>query len=134
MKYSTRLSDAVHILVLISENKDGTLSSSDIATSVYTNPSYVRQLMSRLRNSGIISSVRGLATPTLIKEASHITLLDIYSAVEPELFVIECMNPKKSCIRNLDAEGCRVHRELHRIQDVLMRELSSRTIGEIMEQ
>ena len=82
MKYSTRLSDAVHILVLISENKDGTLSSSDIATSVYTNPSYVRQLMSRLRNSGIISSVRGLATPTLIKEASHITLLDIYKAVE----------------------------------------------------
>lgn len=82
MKYSTRLSDAVHILVLISENKDGTLSSSDIAASVYTNPSYVRQLMSSLRNSGIISSVRGLATPTLVKEASCVTLLDIYKAVE----------------------------------------------------
>ena len=96
---------------------------------------FVYKILKKMEKAQIVKSYRGSSGGYALDKSIHeITLLDIYSAVEPELFGIECMNPKKSCIRNLDAEGCRVHRELHRIQDVLMRELSSRTIGEIMEQ
>ena len=83
MKYSTRLSDAVHILVFIHQSSSSTVSSSDIAVSIQTNPSYVRQIMAQLKAAGLISSSRGQATPELGK-APEKTLLEIYKAVEKE--------------------------------------------------
>ena len=82
MKYSTKVSDAVHILAFIQLNPTGSLSSSSIAESIRTNPGCVRQLMSALRKSGLLSSVQGHPRPSLTREPSAITLLDIYKAVE----------------------------------------------------
>ena len=75
MKYSTKLSDTVHVMVLIAINKEKSLSSASIAESVHTNPGFVRQLM---------TSVAGHARPSLSKPADQITLLDVYKAVEGE--------------------------------------------------
>ena len=82
MKYSTRVSDAVHILAFIVLDPKDSLSSESIAESIHTNPGCVRQLMSALRKSGLLSSVRGHPRPSLTREPSAITLLDIYKAVE----------------------------------------------------
>ncbi|HIR12803.1 MAG TPA: Rrf2 family transcriptional regulator [Candidatus Choladousia intestinavium] len=82
MKYSTKVSDAVHILAFIQLNPTGSLSSSSIAESVRTNPGCVRQLMSALRKAGLLSSVQGHPRPSLTREPSAVTLLDIYKAVE----------------------------------------------------
>lgn len=82
MRYSTRVSDAVHILAFIVLNPKGSLSSSSIAESIHTNPGCVRQLMSSLRRAGLLSSVQGHPTPSLTTSPSAITLLDIYKAVE----------------------------------------------------
>lgn len=82
MKYSTKLSDAVHILVFIAVNQDFDLSSTAIATSIQTNPAYVRQIMMKLKKANLMVSVAGHAKPSLSKEASKITLLDVYKAVE----------------------------------------------------
>ena len=38
MKYSTKLSDTVHVMVLIAINQENSLSSASIAESVHTNP------------------------------------------------------------------------------------------------
>ena len=84
MKYSTRLSDAVHILAFIALNPNGSLSSNSIAESIHTNPGCVRQLMSALRRAGLISSVKGHPRPALIRIPALITLLDVYRAVEGE--------------------------------------------------
>lgn len=84
MKYSTKLSDAVHIMAFISINPVENLSSEKIAYSIKTNPSYVRQIMSLLRKSNLITSIKGHPKPTLTKEPKNITLLDIYKSVEGE--------------------------------------------------
>ena len=84
MKYSTRLSDAVHILVFIHQSSSSTVSSSEIAVSIQTNPSYVRQIMAQLKAAGLISSSRGQATPELGKVPEKTSLLEIYKAVEKE--------------------------------------------------
>ena len=84
MKYSTRLSDAVHILIFIHQSRNSTVSSSDIAVSIQTNPSYVRQIMAQLKASGLISSSRGQATPELGKAPQETTLLEIYKSVEKD--------------------------------------------------
>lgn len=84
MKYSTRLSDAVHILVFIQQSRSATVSSADIAASIKTNPSYVRQIMAQLKAAGLLSSFRGQATPGIGKPPQEITLLEVYKAVEKD--------------------------------------------------
>lgn len=84
MKYPTKLSDAVHILTLLALHPGAELTSGKIAESVQTNPAYVRQLMSSLRNGGLLTSVKGHPRPRLAKNPCQITLLDAYRAVEGE--------------------------------------------------
>lgn len=82
MKYSTRLSDAMHILVMIDLYGGDRLSSDRIAKSVVMNPSSVRQFMCALRNAGIVESVKGHPMVSLARPAPEITMLDVYRAVE----------------------------------------------------
>ena len=82
MKYSTRLSDAAHVLALVAMSADEPLTSDAIATSIRTNPAFVRQLMSVMRKAGLVTSVRGHPRPSLARSASEISLFDIYRAVE----------------------------------------------------
>ncbi len=84
MKYSTKVSDAVHIMAFIALNPAGSLTSEKIAESIRTNPGCVRQLMSLLRKYGLLISIKGHPKPSLTKLPSDITLLDIYKAVEGE--------------------------------------------------
>ena len=82
MKYSTKLSDTLHILVFLSLVTDQRLTSARIAESVKTNPAYIRQLMSALKAAGIISNTQGQANASLLRSPDEITMLDVYHAVE----------------------------------------------------
>ena len=82
MKYSTRLSNAVHLLLFIYLNPKNDLTSTAIAESIQTNPAYVRQLMSALKKDGLLNGTRGMAAPSLTRKPNEITLFDVYRAVE----------------------------------------------------
>lgn len=82
MKYSTKLSDAVHIMVFIHLNPNMDLSSQAIAKSLKSNPSFVRQILMKLRTAGLVQSVRGRPRPKLARDPGAISLLEIYRAVE----------------------------------------------------
>ena len=83
MKYSYKLSDAIHILVYIHIAPKGLLDSTTIATSVESNPSVVRRLMATLKKAGLIDSRVGTAEPKLARPVAEISLLDVFRAVEP---------------------------------------------------
>ncbi|GFZ27518.1 Rrf2 family transcriptional regulator [Lactobacillus corticis] len=84
MKYSHKLSDAIHIMVYLDMFQDGDLSSRAIASSVNSNASVVRSLMSSLRAAKLIQSKQGIAGAKLTKPAAQINLYEIYRAVEGE--------------------------------------------------
>lgn len=67
MKYSTKLSDAVHIMAFIAINPDFDLSSTAIAVSIQTNPAFVRQIMMKLRKASLMSSISGHVKPSLAR-------------------------------------------------------------------
>ena len=46
--------------------------------------------------------------------------------------MIECMNPQKPCTHNQSDCGCAVHRELARVQQILLTELKVHSIAEII--
>lgn len=133
MKYSARLSDAVHILAFILENKNEKLTSADIAVSIQTNPSYIRQLMAQLKKADLLITQQGQARPMLGKSPQEITLLMIYRAVEgekPLLHLDTHTNP---------ACGVGVHIQLslaeyyQRIQQKAEQEMDAITLADIME-
>ncbi|MBF7124703.1 Rrf2 family transcriptional regulator [Pediococcus pentosaceus] len=82
MKYSYKLSDAIHILTYLIIYRDGDLSSKTIADSIESNASTVRNLMSDLRSAGLITTKVGSASPALNARPSEISILDVYKAVD----------------------------------------------------
>lgn len=84
MKYSHKLSDAVHILAYVDIYQDGDLSSKMIAGSVESNPSLIRRLMSLLKKADLLSTQSGTVAPKLARPASEISLLDVYQALDEE--------------------------------------------------
>ena len=82
MKYSTKLSDALHILAFLSMGAGQRITSAKIAESVKTNPAYIRQLMAKLKSAGMITSSQGQANAELTRRPDEITVLDVYRAIE----------------------------------------------------
>lgn len=82
MRYSHKLSDAVHILAYVVIYADGYLSSDAIAASIESNPSLIRRLMATLAKAGLLTTHPGTVAPELARPASSITLLDVYRAIE----------------------------------------------------
>lgn len=97
MKFSSKLSDGVHILAYVDIYRNGDLSSAAIAGSIESNPSLVRRMMSRLKKAGLLTSQPGVVAPKLGRPADEITLLDVYRAIEDNqnlVHIDEKTNPK----------------------------------------
>ncbi len=96
----TRLSSALHLLILVSE-AESPMSSAQIAQSIGTNPSWVRRLAVSLREAGIITSQPGKAGFQLAVPACELCLLDVYRAVcgQESVRVFDAhRNPSDECI------------------------------------
>lgn len=97
-------------------------------------PAFVYKILKKLEKKEIVKSFRGSNGGYALKRpVTELTLLDVYLAVEPDFYMIECMNPGKPCIHNSQDAGCMVHRELERVQKLLVDELAAHSIAEIMD-
>lgn len=134
MKYSVRLSDAVHIMIYI-EVADGAIcSSAAIAESVKTNPAYIRQLMMKLRKAELLRTIRGHAMPSLARRPEEISLLDIYKAVEgdkPLLHLDADINP--ACDIGAHIQYA-LKRYYDQIQKQIEEEMSHITLSDVMRE
>lgn len=133
MKYSTKLSDTIHLLVFLYLADEDRMTSARIAESVKTNPAYIRQLMSALKKGGLITSDRGQANPTLIRETDQITMLDIYRAVEGEKPLLHLdihTNPECGVGVNIQLSIGDFYRE---VQDAAEKKMQEITLKDIIE-
>lgn len=102
MNTSSRFVVATHILTLLALRRwvrCEITTSAQIAESVNTNPVVVRRILGRLRDAGLVASQTGPhGGSTLIKDPEHITLRDVYLAVEEgELFHLHYAPPSAAC-------------------------------------
>ncbi|SFC97935.1 Rrf2 family transcriptional regulator [Clostridium uliginosum] len=100
MKISSRFSVAVHILSILSMEKEKLCTSEWIAGSVNTNPVIIRRVTGMLKKAGMVNVNSGSGGAYLLKPIENITLLDIYKAVDVvedgQLFQIH-QNPNPKC-------------------------------------
>ncbi len=131
MRYSTKVSDAVHILAYIHLNPIHSLTSDSIAESIQTNPGCVRQLMSKLRRADLLVSVTGHPKPALAKAPEEITLLDVYRAVEqdkPLLHLDTHTNPECGVGVNIQLALQEYYDEIQQAAEQRMAEITLRDI------
>ena len=82
----TRYSTALHILVLLSAERDEHHTSTSIAEQLGTNPVVVRRLMADLSRSGLVETRRGAGGGVSLKmDPSEISLGELADAIEADL-------------------------------------------------
>lgn len=125
MRYSHKLSDAVHILAYINIYHGTDLASATIATSVMANPAMVRRLMGDLRRAGLLVTQPGAAQPRLARDPKTITLLDIYQALSDEgplLHIDDETNPACIVGGNIQATLTAAYQRVQRAAEAAMAE------------
>lgn len=136
MQISTKFTIAIHILTAVKYfGKDYKVTSDFLASSVGSNPVIIRNIMSQLKNAGLIEIKRGPGGIKLTRSLSEITFLDVYLAVETQshdnLFRFHD-NPNPNC-----PVGRNIHKSLDdtlaEIQRHFEEELSRHTVEGVYE-
>ena len=94
---------------------------------------FAYKILKKLEHAGIVDSYRGAAGGyQLSKSPNNITLFEIINAVDENLFLNECLQQGYVCARNAKGNYCGVHSELIRVQELLKKALSEKTIDNLI--
>jgi len=99
MRFDSRLSDALHVLLHMAE-LDGPVTSEALAKAMRTNPVVVRRTMAGLRERGYVRSEKGHGGGwRLARKLADITLRDIYAALgSPSLLAMGNRTRAPDCL------------------------------------
>lgn len=124
------------VRVIRALNGEPRLSVNEICEREDITAPFAYKILKKLQKAELVAGFRGVhGGYALNKQLSEISLLDIYLAIDPDLFIIECLNPHKPCSRNgAGDEACRVHNYLGEVQMALRDMLARRSLEEIMAQ
>ena len=98
MLSNTHFSMAIHVLSALAYHEGEVVGSDYLAKSVGTNPSFLRGLIGRLKEAGLVETQMGKGGGArLARKASQISLRDVYQATEsrPAVKTHECCNTSK---------------------------------------
>lgn len=126
---------AIHLLTLLALAEGDLLASSDLAESIGTNPSFLRQLVGKLRDAGLVETKLGKGGGTrLSRDPVTVRLLDIYRATEkaPPMAQHDCSDNAECGVERRMSE---VFSTLNlRIQRAVERELASTSLADVVQQ
>ena len=134
MQISSRFTIALHIFAAMDVfGKDYKITSDFLAGSIQVNSVIIRNILSQLRNAGLINVSRGTGGAELAKAPEEITFYDIYAAVESvedgKLFRFH-KNPNPDC-----PVGRNIHLllddMLDDIQDAMEKEMKRYTVADL---
>jgi Rrf2 family protein len=99
MAVSTQFSIAVHMMAGLGYLPHAETTSTQLAMSVNTSPSFVRRILSKLSKANLVCTTMGKTGSTaLARDPKDISLLEIYKAVEaPKAFAIHDYPEQRFC-------------------------------------
>lgn len=91
------------------------------------------KIIQKLRNKEFITVERGIRGGCRLKVDLHdVTLYDLITAVQENLFINECLAPEYCCYHCSDGRECSVRGELGRIQKTFLMELQRNSLYEVL--
>lgn len=134
MPSSSRFAVALHVLTLLETEGGRPVTSEYIATSVNTNPGFIRRILSMLAKAGLVRSQLGAGGGALLaRSASRIRLLDVYAAVESDgLLALHHAPPSPRCPVGRHIQGS-LRTVFGRAEGALKRELAQLTVADLVK-
>ena len=131
---SSRSAVAIHALAMLANRREGSLTSTEIAESLETNPVLVRRVLGRLRDADLVWATEGRAGGwRLARSPRDITLHDAYAAAEDgQVFSRHAHTPSVACEigRNI---GDVLDAEFRSAERALEEQLGRTTIAGLLE-
>ena len=136
MAVNTQFSIAVHMMATLGVGceREGQMTSTELAESVNAAPSFVRRVLSKLAKAGLVQTRTGKSGAcSLAKKAKDISLLEIYEAVEaPKAFAIHSYPNQKACRVSCNIKSS-MERVLDRTQKSMEQTLGRTTLAELVD-
>ena len=122
------------VIVLRALAGETRLSVNEICDREAITAPFAYKILKKLQKAGIVKGFRGVhGGYTLNKDLGSLTLFEVYYAIDPDMYIIECLNPKNECVRNgQDGSVCYMHKELAEIQDELWRLLKRKPLDQVL--
>ena len=114
---------------------DPRLSVNEICERESITAPFAYKILKKLQKAGIVKGFRGVhGGYVLNKTPDELTLYDVYTAINPDMLIIECLNPGNRCVRD-GANGvpCLVHKELVEIQYEVWQLLKRKSLQQILD-
>jgi len=108
-------------------------NAEDICTAEGIPGQYVYKILKKLDRAGIVQSTRGRdGGYRLIKPLNSFSIFDVVSAIDENLSISECLRDGVTCPRNSEEQPCGVHKELARVQEILIDQMLMKTMLEVV--
>lgn len=109
------------------------MSVGEICEKEFITAPFAYKILKKLQKVGIVKGFRGVhGGYSLNRVAKELTLYDVYTAIDPEFFIIDCLEPGYQCICNGSGnQACTVHEELQRVQKELCKMLQEKNLEDI---
>ena len=129
MKLSTKSRYAITAIIDLANNLESSVSLKDISDRQSISLSYLEQLFCKLKNFGVVKSQRGPGGGyTLVKQANHITLYDIITAVEENIDQTQC-GGSMDCNKD---KPCSTHHVWSGLNEIITNYMKNITIGDVV--
>jgi len=131
MKISTKGHYAVQAMVdLATKSSDTAVSLSTISERQDISLNYLEQLFLKLRKGGLVQSVRGPGGGYLLaKQPNDISIGEIFSAVEENIILTECVDDNNFCSKT---KNCLTQLLWYKISLSLKKTLFSISLSEVI--
>lgn len=134
MQISSRFTIALHIFACVDTFKETHKLTSDfLSKSINVNPVIIRNILTQLKNAGLITVARGTGGVDTTRALSEISFYDVYLAIEPlengDLFHFhESSNPNCPVGRNIHTL---LDQKLYAIQASMENEMKKYTLADL---
>ena len=130
MIISRELDYAVRIIRQL--NKTKISNAAQIEKEECMSRDFARKILGKLKKAEIVSAERGTNGGYFLKVSpDELTLWDLKEIIEPGPVVNKCMKEGYDCARDCD-RACAVHSECIRLEELIKREMSSKTLAELV--
>ena len=94
---------------------------------------FAYKILKKLERAGWLMSSRGREGGYwLVKTLDTMSIYDVVSAIDDNLFINECLRADRPCQRNRPDKPCAMRREHERVQEMLVKELQKNKLSKIL--
>ena len=129
---------AIHLMTYLAHKQDSSVlvTSEELATTISHNAVVVRRLVSKLKEAGLVDTVRGKHGGfRLSRSASDICLLAVFRAIEgndPDLFSLANMDKRIGCSPIVNSIQETLNDLLRQSLDVMKSDLATHSVNDIL--